>query len=118
MGDTHDSYSDYQHLKSDEIQEIVDAVRSVIGDAPSGEAILAKCLELAEMLVKKNVSYGDSALNPIRIFSKASASEQIRVRIDDKLNRVLNGQSYPGDNDILDLIGYLILLLIAESRHV
>jgi len=84
-------------------------------DAPSGHKIIVECLEIAEMLIKKNVSYGNSALDPIRIFSKADSTEQIRVRIDDKLNRIQNDQAFPGDNDIDDLIGYLILLKIANK---
>jgi hypothetical protein len=83
--------------------------------APSGNPIIVECLDIAEMLIKKNVSYGNSALNPIRIFSKADSKEQIRVRIDDKLNRIQNDQAFPGDNDIDDLIGYLILLKIANK---
>ena len=84
-------------------------------DAPSGNKIIVECLEIAEMLVKKNISYGNSALEPIRIFSKADSKEQIRVRIDDKLNRIQNDQAFPGDNDIEDLIGYLVLLKIANK---
>ena len=84
-------------------------------DAPSGDRIVRECLEIAEMLIKKNISYGNSALEPIRIFSKADSKEQIRVRIDDKLNRIQNDQAFPGDNDIEDLIGYLILLKIANK---
>jgi hypothetical protein len=83
--------------------------------APSGNKIMDECLDIAEMLVKKNISYGNSALEPIRIFSKADSKEQIRVRIDDKLNRIQNDQAFPGDNDIDDLIGYLILLKIANK---
>lgn len=74
------------------------------------------CNEIKEMLMAKNLSYGDSALDPVRIFSKANAVEQILVRIDDKLSRFAKGKSYPGDNDIDDLIGYLILLKIAKGR--
>jgi hypothetical protein len=83
--------------------------------APSGNKIMDECLDIAEMLIKKNISYGNSALEPIRIFSKADSKEQIRVRIDDKLNRIQNDQAFPGDNDIDDLIGYLILLKIANK---
>lgn len=86
-------------------------------DAPSGNNIIRECLEIAEMLIKKNISYGNSALEPIRIFSKADSTEQIRVRIDDKLNRIQNDQAFPGDNDIDDLIGYLILLKIANKSN-
>jgi len=85
--------------------------------APSGQRIMNKCLEVAEMLIKKNISYGDSALSPIRVFSKSDNLEQIKVRIDDKLNRIVNSEAYPGDNDIDDLIGYLILLKIAVDKN-
>lgn len=68
------------------------------------------------MLQEKNVAYGDSALDPVRIFSKSNAIEQLLVRIDDKLSRFARGTDYPGDNDIDDLIGYLILLKIAKER--
>ena len=44
--------------------------------------------EIKELLVAKNEKYGNSALEPIRVFSKASASEQILVRLDDKLSRL------------------------------
>ena len=73
------------------------------------------CDNICAMLIQKNISYGDSALNPIRIFSRSDTDEQLRVRIDDKLNRIMNGKMYPGDNDIDDLIGYLILLKIADG---
>jgi hypothetical protein len=85
-------------------------------DAPSGHKIITECLEVAEMLVKKNVSYGDSALNPMRLFAQSDSVEQLKVRIDDKLNRIKNSQGFAGDNDIDDLIGYLILLRIAMAQ--
>lgn len=84
-------------------------------DAPSGKKIFDTCHEVAQMLIEKNVSYGDSALNPIRLFSGADSQEQLKVRIDDKLNRIKNAQGFAGDNDIDDLIGYLVLLKIAKS---
>lgn len=84
--------------------------------APSGQKIINMCHEIAHNLVKKNISYGDSALNPIRLFSSADSTEQLKVRIDDKLNRIKNAQGFPGDNDVDDLIGYLILLKIANSN--
>ena len=69
------------------------------------------------MLIEKNYSYGNSALDPVRIFSKADAREQLYVRIDDKLSRLMKGADYPGDNDIDDLIGYLVLLKIAKEKN-
>ena len=38
--------------------------------APAGHKILNTCLEIAQMLIDKNISYGNSALNPARIFSR------------------------------------------------
>ena len=84
--------------------------------APAGNKIWGACHEIAHMLIEKNISYGNSALKPARIFSTADSTEQLKVRIDDKLNRVKNNQGYAGDNDIDDLIGYLVLLKIARAN--
>jgi len=80
--------------------------------APAGPELLLQCVEVANLLLKKNIAYGNSALNPIQIFAKIPPGDQIDVRIDDKLNRIKNGSSYAGDNDILDLVGYLVLKLV------
>ena len=78
-----------------------------------------KCDDLKHMLLRKNQQYGDSALNPIRIFSTSSTDEQLRVRIDDKLSRLSRGDdSLESDNDIInDLIGYSVLLSIHKDLH-
>lgn len=75
------------------------------------------CSKIEQMLIEKNRAYGDSALDPVRIFSKNDAIEQIYVRIDDKLSRISRGHEYPGDDTINDLIGYLVLLLVAKDRN-
>ena len=72
--------------------------------------------DIEEMLIAKNRAYGDSALDPVRVFSKQDTIEQLYVRIDDKLSRVQRGHEYPGDDTIFDLVGYLVLLLIAKER--
>ena len=72
------------------------------------------CDDVKDLLLQKNQKYGDSALNPIRILSKSSPTEQILVRIDDKLNRIKQGDILGGDEDVVsDLIGYFILLKVA-----
>jgi hypothetical protein len=81
------------------------------------EKISQVCDEIKEFLLKKNRAYGDSAANPVRIFSKADPLEQINVRIDDKLSRMMKGHGYPGDDDELDLIGYLILKRCLKSQE-
>jgi hypothetical protein len=72
------------------------------------------CDNIKSMLIEKNKSYCDSALDPIRVFSKASSDEQIKIRIDDKLSRISRGSEFYGDNDLDDLIGYLILLKVSK----
>lgn len=79
------------------------------------ELIENKCDEIKEFLLEKNKAYGNSALDPINIFSKNKAIEQIAVRIDDKLNRLKKGSEYPGDDTVKDLTGYLILYMIANE---
>jgi hypothetical protein len=83
----------------------------------AGREIYDSCHEIAHMLIKKNIAYGNSALEPIRVFSRADAREQLHVRIDDKLSRIMRGTTYVGDNDIDDLIGYLVLLKIAKAKE-
>jgi len=75
--------------------------------------IAEECYRLRDMLHAKNAAYGNSALQPLRIMSKADPEEQIRVRIDDKLSRLARG-SAAGEDVIQDLLGYLILLRIAQ----
>jgi hypothetical protein len=71
---------------------------------------------IGEMLKKKNAAYGDSALSPVRIFSKADPVEQILVRIDDKLSRLARGHA-AGEDVEDDLMGYLVLLKVAKMRR-
>ena len=100
--------------KVDDYTEQV-ALVDLIATAPSGPDISVACDEIKRLLLEKNVAYGNSALSPIQIFAKAGAQEGIANRIDDKLNRIKNNQSYVGDNDLDDLIGYLILYKISQS---
>ena len=76
------------------------------------EALLDVVLAgVREGLLTKNAAYGDSALNPIRIFSRLAADEGLRVRIDDKLSRLARGDVTAfGEHPERDLLGYLILL--------
>ena len=74
--------------------------------------------ELQDLLEEKNKAYGDSALNPIRLFSKVGAVGALRVRIDDKLSRIKNkGITDDTEDSLMDLIGYLVLLKIAVKKE-
>lgn len=80
------------------------------------ELIRQECDSIKELLIQKNKEYGNSAIEPCRIFSKSDATEQIKVRIDDKLNRIQNTKEKTIKEDtVLDLIGYLVLLRVAEK---
>lgn len=73
--------------------------------------------EIRDLLIAKNQKYGNSALEPIGVFSQLSAKEGLLVRIDDKLKRIKNGSLELDDEDVVnDLIGYLVLLKIIENE--
>ncbi len=69
---------------------------------------------MCNFLVMKNKSYGNSVLNPLRLFSKADDYEQLMVRIDDKLSRLERGNFEHEDRIELhkDLMGYHALVLV------
>jgi hypothetical protein len=75
------------------------------------QLIYTECAEIANLLIKKNTAYGNSFAEPINIFCKFEAKEQINCRIDDKLNRIAKGEKTEEveEDTELDLIGYLIL---------
>jgi hypothetical protein len=78
------------------------------------QAIANQCDHLKQTLLDKNRKYGNSALEPVRLFSKADPVEQIRVRIDDKLSRLQSAQIDDTEDVELDLAGYLVLLKVAK----
>jgi hypothetical protein len=80
----------------------------------TNETIDLVCAELAKFLKAKNTKYRDSALNPLKIFAKCDSGDSITIRIDDKLNRIINSDELR-KNDVVDLTGYLVLLMIAKD---
>lgn len=82
------------------------------------DQIVAATNKVRELLLEKNDAYGDSALSPLNVFSSASAEYGIRQRIDDKLKRIKNaGLNDRTEDTLLDLAGYLILLIIARDER-
>ena len=81
-------------------------------------AIKEICKRIEKMLIDKNKQYGNSVMDPLRVFSRSSIDEQIKVRIADKLSRIMRGNDLlESDQDVIeDLIGYLILLLHAKEQ--
>jgi hypothetical protein len=70
---------------------------------------------MCHLIVEKNRRYGDAALNPKNIFSKLPAGEAIKIRLDDKLGRIMANKGEPRKNDFSDLIGYLILFCVSQG---
>lgn len=82
----------------------------------SAQRIARKCDQIKAFLIEKNLAYGNSALDPINIFSNMDAVQQMEGAIDHKLSRMARGHEFRGDDTILDLAGYLILYLIAKEQ--
>ena len=88
-------------------------------DKEEFDAILDTLLKnLGAFLRGKNEAYGNSALSGLDIFGHyAKTSEQLGgvfYRLDDKLARIKNSEELR-ENDVVDLIGYLLLLCIAKG---
>ena len=97
-------------------RELAERLLGAAAQSPSGQEILNATLKVADTLLQKNRAYGDSALDPVRVFSKANTEEQIRVRMDDKLSRLARGNA-DGEDVELDLMGYIVLMRIARARN-
>jgi hypothetical protein len=76
------------------------------------------CNSAARFLIIKNTRYGNSALEPLRVFSNADPAEGILIRLDDKLSRIKYASSNDKPlfkNDIVDMLGYLILYCVKQG---
>jgi hypothetical protein len=84
----------------------------------SQEHIAQVCESVKKVLLEKNLRYGDSALNPMEVFTKHlgidKAENLILTRLDDKLSRIKNSNELR-KNDVFDLIGYLTLLSVKKN---
>ncbi len=80
----------------------------------SQKDIIETCESLKRFLLEKNKRYGNSALEPINIFSKLSSAEGIKLQMDDKVKRIKNSDELR-KNDVVDLMGYLILMCIHKK---
>lgn len=79
-------------------------------------AVSEVLIEIKDLLISKNQKYGNSALEPLGVFSKLTPEQALFVRIDDKLKRIKNGSLEKDDEDVInDLIGYLVLLKIQTN---
>lgn len=98
------------------LQQLLDKEMLKGKDTDSKYKITEVVSQLQELLITKNKAYGNSALEPINIFSKNDAVDSLCARIDDKLSRIKNkGLSDETEDTLFDLAGYLILLIIARD---
>jgi hypothetical protein len=107
-----------QQLLDKEIEKQFDELTMKLEgkDTDSQYKITEVVSQLQELLITKNKAYGNSALEPINIFSKNDAVDSLCARIDDKLSRIKNkGLSDETEDTLFDLAGYLILLIIARD---
>ena len=82
------------------------------------DSIENKCRQLKELLLKKNDAYGDAALQPLGVFSSCNAVAGIKLRLDDKLKRIANaGLVEDTEDTLIDIAGYIILLMIAKDNE-
>lgn len=105
----------------------VDALHAVATGADRKVAVLAVLLageasspydvlqKIAKLLKDKNKAYGNSALEPVRCFSDLDPIAGLKVRCDDKISRLVRG-SAAGEDPRVDLMGYLVMLDIAEHE--
>jgi len=78
------------------------------------------CDAMKAFLKEKNKRYGNSALKPPNVFTKhvnennSQALNSMLVRLDDKIGRITNAETLR-ENDVIDTIGYLILLCVENG---
>lgn len=89
--------------------------KSPWGDLPPTQQKIHEIMgAMKDLLLYKNQKYGDSAINPKKIFYKGDSTNSILIRLDDKIGRVMsNTEEKPRINDVCDIIGYCTLLLIS-----
>lgn len=88
--------------------------------APLANEILEVMEYITDLLISKNAKYGNSAIEPVYVFSGEHLSplDQIFVQIDHKIARIKRGNKSLEDEDVLlDLCGYIVLALIARRRE-
>ena len=86
---------------------------SRVEDTPTQQKIKDILSGMTDLLLYKNRKYGDSAINPKKIFYKGDSTNSILIRLDDKIGRVMsNTEEKPRVNDVADIIGYCTLLLV------
>jgi hypothetical protein len=114
-GSTQKSEHNDSLLPQIEAQLYAQSLESPWGDLPPTQQKIHEILgAMKDLLLYKNQKYGDSAINPKKIFYKGDSTNSILIRLDDKIGRIMsNTEEKPRINDVCDIIGYCTLLLIS-----
>jgi hypothetical protein len=80
------------------------------------DKIIEECDGLKAVLLEKNRKYGDTACRPGYPFP-LPASSAIKARINDKIGRLAQDNKDEDEDITHDLLGYLILLRIAQKNE-
>ena len=110
-----DFCNDYKNVKIHEGTNSQHNINTIVRDIDLSDTQLKirnLCDKISEILIYKNKKYGNSAIEPNGIFYKGNARDSILIRLDDKIGRIKNNNGELRTNDIVDIIGYLILLLV------
>jgi len=93
------------------IREVTRQLRELL----SNQTLVKRTVEeLRKVLTEKNKRYGDSALSPMKVFSKLGSRNGLYLRADDKLSRIHNADTLR-KNDVADLMGYCVLICIEND---
>lgn len=106
-------------LRFAEIMAKEESMHATANPAPPTEfeeLLKIEMSDLYNLLTRKNRKYGNSAMEPLRIFSRQDSIEQIKVRIDDKLSRIANNDGFEDEDVVIDLMGYLMILKMSMRK--
>lgn len=97
-------------------------LRTQLDSAEDTKRLIAEAgIRLSCLLLYKNHRYGNSALAPMSVFARDVTPEQrMAVRMDDKVNRIVQGMGTNGgdaEDPRVDLAGYLLLDVVRSWRE-
>ena len=103
---------------SDAVSNYYNHIKETINnnkDKESSDRIKRKFDSIRDLVLEKNRLYGDAALNPYSVFSEISPADRLRSRIDEKISRYRNRKEGDQESPLVDLVGCLVLLILAEE---
>lgn len=106
-------FSDY-HIWNGNVYNLSSTIHIPMTSHDTQTDIIRLLDNLKEFLLEKNRRYGDSAIDPVLIFSNVSAGDQIKNRLDDKLSRIKHSDKLR-KNDVADVMGYAVLLMVQNG---